>query len=37
MEQPLVSSDYKSDPRSGIVDALSTMVVDGTMLKLYVW
>jgi len=35
--KPLVSSDYKSDPRSGIVDALSTMVIDGTMLKLYVW
>eukprot|EP01051_Picozoa_sp_SAG22_P001885 SAG22_NODE_78_length_22065_cov_7.473095_4_plen_97_part_00 len=35
--KPLVSSDYRSDPRSGIVDAKSTMVVDGTHLKLYVW
>lgn len=35
--KPLVSSDYRSDPRSGIVDALSTMVVDRTQLKLYVW
>lgn len=36
-ERPLVSIDYKTDPRSGIVDALSTMVVNGTQLKLYVW
>lgn len=36
-ERPLVSIDFKSDPRSAIVDALSTMVVDGTQLKLYVW
>ena len=35
--RPLVSSDYTNDPRSGIVDALSTMVVNGTQLKLYVW
>lgn len=33
-ERPLVSVDYKSDPRSGILDAPSTMVVDGTMVKL---
>ena len=36
-EQPLVSTDYINDTRSGIVDALSTMVVDDTHLKLYVW
>ena len=36
-EQPLVSTDYINDERSGIVDALSTMVVDKTHLKLYVW
>jgi glyceraldehyde 3-phosphate dehydrogenase len=36
-ERPLVSIDYKTDPRSGIVDALSTMVVNGTQVKLYVW
>ncbi len=36
-ERPLVSIDYRGDPRSAIIDALSTMVVDGTMLKLYAW
>ncbi|RUO37157.1 type I glyceraldehyde-3-phosphate dehydrogenase [Aliidiomarina taiwanensis] len=36
-ERPLVSVDYKTDPRSSIVDALSTMVVNGTMVKLYLW
>jgi len=36
-DRPLVSIDFKSDPRSAIVDALSTMVVDDTQLKLYVW
>ena len=36
-EKPLVSIDYKTDPRSSIVDALSTMVVNGTQVKLYVW
>jgi glyceraldehyde 3-phosphate dehydrogenase len=36
-EKPLVSVDYKGDPRSGIVDALSTMVVNDTQVKVYVW
>ncbi len=36
-ERPLVSADYTNDPRSGIVDAPSTMVVAGTQVKLYVW
>ncbi|WP_018968634.1 ArsJ-associated glyceraldehyde-3-phosphate dehydrogenase [Rubritalea marina] len=36
-EKPLVSADFTNDTRSGIIDAPSTMVVDGTMLKLYVW
>ncbi len=36
-ERPLVSTDYTNDPRSGIVDGLSTMVVDGTQVKLLVW
>lgn len=36
-EKPLVSIDYKTDPRSSIVDALSTMVVNDTQVKLYVW
>ncbi|MFI3247330.1 MAG: ArsJ-associated glyceraldehyde-3-phosphate dehydrogenase [Ferrimonas sp.] len=35
--RPLVSVDYRTDPRSCIVDAPSTMVVDGTQLKLYLW
>ncbi|NHN76210.1 ArsJ-associated glyceraldehyde-3-phosphate dehydrogenase [Azotobacter chroococcum] len=36
-ERPLVSIDYRTDPRSSIVDALSTMVVNGTQVKLYAW
>lgn len=35
--RPLVSIDYKTDPRSSIVDALSTMVINGTQVKLYLW
>ncbi|MDW5415576.1 ArsJ-associated glyceraldehyde-3-phosphate dehydrogenase [Iodobacter sp. CM08] len=36
-ERPLVSIDYRGDARSSIIDALSTMVVNGTQLKLYAW
>lgn len=36
-ERPLVSADYLNDPRSGIVDAPSTMVVDRRMVKVYAW
>ena len=36
-ERPLVSVDYVNDPRSAIIDALSTMVVDGTQVKLLAW
>jgi glyceraldehyde 3-phosphate dehydrogenase len=36
-ERPLVSVDYLNDPRSSIVDALSTMVIDGTQVKIYAW
>ncbi|MBC9175983.1 ArsJ-associated glyceraldehyde-3-phosphate dehydrogenase [Pseudoroseomonas ludipueritiae] len=36
-ERPLVSADYANDTRSAIVDAASTMVTDGTMLKVYAW
>ncbi|GGX79882.1 glyceraldehyde-3-phosphate dehydrogenase [Litchfieldella qijiaojingensis] len=36
-ERPLVSIDYRSDPRSSIIDALSTMVVADTQVKLYAW
>lgn len=36
-EEPLVSTDFKGDPRSGIVDAPSTKVIGDTMLKLLIW
>jgi len=36
-ERPLVSADYLNDPRSSIIDALSTMVVNDTQLKIYAW
>ncbi|GBO55783.1 NAD-dependent glyceraldehyde-3-phosphate dehydrogenase [Pseudanabaena sp. lw0831] len=36
-ERPLVSIDYKDDSRSAIIDALSTMVVDGTQVKILAW
>ena len=36
-ERPLVSVDFKGDPRSAIVDAPSTMVVDGTSVKVLAW
>ena len=36
-DRPLVSADYVNDTRSGIVDAPSTMVVNGTQVKIYVW
>lgn len=36
-EEPLVSSDFNNDSRSSIVDALSTMVIDGTMVKVISW
>lgn len=36
-KRPLVSSDYVNDPRSSIVDAGSTMVVDGTQVKVLAW
>jgi len=35
--RPLVSVDYLNDSRSSIIDALSTMVVSGTQLKVYAW
>ena len=36
-ERPLVSIDYRTDPRSSIVDALSTRVINGTQVKIYAW
>lgn len=35
--RPLVSIDFQTDPRSSIVDALSTMVINGTQVKIYAW
>ena len=35
--RPLVSSDFRGDPRSGIVDAASTRVVDGRLAKILAW
>lgn len=35
--RPLVSVDYQRDTRSSIVDGLSTLVTDGTLLKVYAW
>jgi len=36
-ERPLVSIDYKDDPRSSIIDAPSTMVIDDTQVKILAW
>lgn len=36
-EEPLVSIDYKGSAYGGVVDALSTQVLDGTMVKLLIW
>jgi glyceraldehyde 3-phosphate dehydrogenase len=35
--KPLVSTDYTNDTRSSIIDALSTQVIDKTMIKIYAW
>ena len=37
MRAPLVSVDYRTDPRSCTIDALSTMVVNDTQVKIYAW
>ncbi|MBC8209496.1 MAG: ArsJ-associated glyceraldehyde-3-phosphate dehydrogenase [Gammaproteobacteria bacterium] len=36
-ERPLVSVDYVNDARSSIIDALSTMVINHTQVKIYAW
>ncbi len=36
-ERPLVSIDYKTDPHSCTIDALSTLVIDDTQVKIYAW
>ncbi|MGY6547724.1 MAG: ArsJ-associated glyceraldehyde-3-phosphate dehydrogenase [Roseinatronobacter sp.] len=35
--RPLVSCDFTNDPRSAIIDGPSTMVVNGTQVKIYAW
>ena len=35
--RPLVSADYARDTRSSVIDGLSTLVTDGTLLKVYAW
>ena len=36
-DEPLVSSDFKGNPASSIVDSLSTMIADGNMIKILSW
>ncbi len=36
-DEPLVSSDYCGDPRSSIIDGLSTLVIGGNMVKILAW
>ncbi|HEV2647254.1 MAG TPA: ArsJ-associated glyceraldehyde-3-phosphate dehydrogenase [Acidobacteriaceae bacterium] len=36
-DRPLVSVDFLNDPRASIIDALSTMVIDGTQIKILAW
>ncbi|ELY4454145.1 type I glyceraldehyde-3-phosphate dehydrogenase [Cronobacter sakazakii] len=36
-DEPLVSSDYRGDPRSSIIDGLSTLVIGGNMVKILAW
>jgi glyceraldehyde 3-phosphate dehydrogenase len=36
-DEPLVSMDFKGDSRSSIIDAASTMVIGGTMVKVIAW
>lgn len=35
--KPLVSTDYTNETRSSVIDALSTQVIDGTLIKIYAW
>jgi glyceraldehyde 3-phosphate dehydrogenase len=36
-DEPLVSSDFRGDSRSSIIDSSMTMVIDGTMVKVIAW
>ncbi|MNC66540.1 Glyceraldehyde-3-phosphate dehydrogenase 1 [compost metagenome] len=36
-DEPLVSSDYRGDPRSSVIDGLSTLVIGGNLVKILAW
>ncbi len=36
-DEPLVSSDFRGDPHSAILDSLSTIVIGGNMVKVLAW
>lgn len=36
-DEPLVSSDYRGDARSSIIDGLSTLVIGGNLVKVLAW
>ena len=36
-DEPLVSADFRGDPRSSIVDGLSTQVIGGDLIKVLAW
>jgi glyceraldehyde 3-phosphate dehydrogenase len=36
-DEPLVSCDYRGDPRSSIIDGLSTLVIGGKLVKILAW
>ena len=36
-DRPLVSADFRGDPRSGVIDAASTLVTNGTQVKILAW
>jgi glyceraldehyde 3-phosphate dehydrogenase len=36
-DEPLVSCDYQGDPRSSIIDGLSTLVIGGKLVKILAW
>ena len=36
-DEPLVSSDFRGDPRSSIIDSASTMVLGGNFVKVIAW
>jgi glyceraldehyde 3-phosphate dehydrogenase len=36
-DEPLVSSDFRGDSRSSVIDSQMTMVIDGTLIKVLAW